>query len=174
VPFGKYHYTDVLQPQMLNVPLLIPLAWLMMLPPSWAVATQIAGRYVDGRRFPLHHRLAVAGFSGLAITAWDLYLDPQMVAWGFWVWDQPGGYFGIPWINFFGWTLAGAIITLAASPHQVPLRPLLAVYTITWLLQAIGQGLFWSQPGPAFCGFLAMGGMLFWATRSPLEGRKLE
>ena len=31
-PFGAYHYTDRLQPQLLGVPLLIPLAWLMMLP----------------------------------------------------------------------------------------------------------------------------------------------
>jgi hypothetical protein len=32
-PFGAYHYTDVLQPQLGGVPLLIPLAWMMMLPP---------------------------------------------------------------------------------------------------------------------------------------------
>ena len=43
-PFGAYHYTDRLQPQLLGVPLLIPLAWLMMLPPAWAVSQRITGR----------------------------------------------------------------------------------------------------------------------------------
>ena len=38
IPFGAYSYTDTLQPQVLGVPLQIPLGWLMMLPPSWAVA----------------------------------------------------------------------------------------------------------------------------------------
>lgn len=29
VPFGRYHYTDLLQPQIGHVPVIIPLAWLM-------------------------------------------------------------------------------------------------------------------------------------------------
>ena len=58
-PFGAYHYTDRLQPQLLGVPLLIPLAWLMMLPPAWAVAQRItaslAGLAVRcGQRARLH------------------------------------------------------------------------------------------------------------------------
>src|SRR5690606_35994673 len=36
-PFGEYHYTDALQPQIAGLPLLVPLAWFMMLPPSWAI-----------------------------------------------------------------------------------------------------------------------------------------
>ncbi|MBM4427862.1 MAG: carotenoid biosynthesis protein, partial [Chloroflexi bacterium] len=40
-PFGAYHYTNVLQPQLGGVPLLIPLAWMMMLPPAWAVARSL-------------------------------------------------------------------------------------------------------------------------------------
>ena len=38
IPFGAYSYTDTLQPKILAVPVHIPLGWLMMLPPSWAVA----------------------------------------------------------------------------------------------------------------------------------------
>src|SRR6266508_736030 len=43
IPFGAYDYTPVLQPQLAQVPLLIPLAWLMMLPAAWAVAVVITG-----------------------------------------------------------------------------------------------------------------------------------
>lgn len=151
-PFGVYHYTSLIQPQVGGVPLLIPLAWLMMLPPAWAVGQCLAGS-TSG--------LAFIGWSALALTAWDLFLDPQMVAWGLWVWAEPGGYFGIPWVNFLGWLLASALITLAVRPRPLPARPLLLIYTITWLLESIGLIFFWNLPGPGFVGFIAMGGMLW-------------
>ncbi len=158
IPFGKYHYTDVLQPQLAGVPLLIPLAWMMMLPPAWAMASRISGR--DGRspRFVL--------LSALAFTAWDLFLDPQMVGWNFWVWEIPGQFFGIPLVNFLGWLLISGLITWIAGPRDLPIVPLIGVYAITWLLQTVGQGLFWSQPGPAAFGFLGMGAMVLWAWRA--------
>jgi uncharacterized membrane protein len=148
IPFGLYHYTDRLQPQVARVPLLIMAAWMMMLPPSWAVGWRLGGR---------RYRLASILISGLAITAWDLFLDPQMTQWELWVWDQPGGYFGIPWVNFLGWFLGGALITAAVRPKSVPERPLLAVYTLTWILETVGLLVFWGLPGPAVCGYVAMG-----------------
>jgi putative membrane protein len=151
VPFGGYGYTDVLQPQLAGVPLIIPLAWLMMLPPAWAVAQVIVG---------VRNRWLFVALSALAFTAWDLFLDPQMVAWNFWVWEQPSGYFGIPWVNFVGWVLASGIMTAVVRPGALPIYPLLAVYVITWLLESIGLIVFWGLPGPGVVGFLAMGGMV--------------
>lgn len=155
VPFGHYQYTEVLQPQLAQVPLLIPLAWLMMLPPAWAVASLIVGD-------PQRHRVAFVAASALAFTAWDLFLDPQMVLWRFWTWQQAGAYFGIPWINFLGWFLVSALATTLARPSNLPVGTLVAVYGITWALQFVGQLLFWDLPGPALVGFLAMGSMLAW------------
>lgn len=37
-PFGDYAYTHVLGPKVLDVPLVIPFAWLAILIPSWAAA----------------------------------------------------------------------------------------------------------------------------------------
>jgi lycopene beta-cyclase len=156
LPFGAYAYTAALQPQIGHVPVLIPLAWLMMLPPAWAVAYAITGS-ARGWRF--------VTVSALALTAWDLFLDPQMVAWGYWVWAEPGGYFGIPWVNFGGWALSAALLTLLARPSALPVRPLVVVYTVTWLLQSIGQFLFWQMPGPALSGFAVMGCFVVWAWR---------
>ena len=147
-PFGAYHYTDLLQPQLGGVPLLIPLAWLMMLPPAWAVGSAITGGY-RGVRFLIT--------SSAAFTAWDFFLDPQMVDWGYWQWVTPSGYFGIPWTNFLGWFLGALLISAIARPSRLPHRPLLTVYVITWLLQSIGQAFFWGMPGPAAIGFLVMG-----------------
>jgi putative membrane protein len=151
-PFGAYHYTNLLQPQLGGVPLLIPLAWLMMLPPAWAVAQGITGSSSG---------LAFIGWSALALMAWDLFLDPQMVAWGLWVWKEPGGYFGIPWLNFLGWLLASAVITAAVRPQSLPVRPLILIYVITWLLESIGLFFFWDLPGPAAVGFAGMGSLLW-------------
>lgn len=147
-PFGEYHYTDLLVPHIGHVPLIIPIAWLMMMPPAWAVAATITGKSKG---------LAFILVSALAFTAWDLYLDPQMVHWEFWLWDQPGLYFGIPLVNFAGWIMAAAAITFAARPAPVPQIPGLLIYSLTWMLQMIGLYFFWHMPGPALWGGAGMG-----------------
>jgi putative membrane protein len=152
-PFGNYHYTDALHPQFSGVPVLIPMAWWMMLAPSWAISAAV----VNTKRGVGLFWVKVAVLSGLALTAWDLYLDPQMVAKGLWVWIQPGVYFGIPVSNFFGWLLTATILTMLIRPKDLPIHRLTLVYTLVWLLQAVGQGLFWGQPGPAIVGFVGMG-----------------
>lgn len=147
--FGAYHYTDHLQPQIGNVPLLIPLAWFMMLPPAWAVAERFRAR-------PWLFAAVAAG----AMTAWDLFLDPQMVGWDLWRWDQPGGYFGIPWHNYLGWFATAFLLTLLLRPAQLPRKPLLGIYAITWFLETFGLLFFWGLPGPALVGSLVMGAFL--------------
>lgn len=165
-PFGYYHYTGLLQPQIAGVPLFVPLAWFMMLPSAWAVAQMIVGT---------HRRWLFIAVSAIALTAWDFFLDPQKVAWGFWVWTEgsgstpfTGGYFGIPWLNFLGWLLVASIVTAFVRPPSLPVRPLLVIYVITWLFQTMGQLFFWNLPGPALAGFTAMGLMLLlvWRQRN--------
>jgi len=147
LPFGQYSYTDNLQPQLAHVPLIIPLAWFMMLPPAWAIAQKVAGP----------NRWLFILVSAAALSAWDLFLDPQMVAWDLWVWEQPGGYFGIPWLNYGGWFLTAAVLTAVIRPAPLPLYPLLLIYTITWALETIGLLFFWGLIGPALVGFVGMG-----------------
>ena len=156
VPFGSYHYTDALQPQLFGVPLLIPLAWLMMLPPAWAVAQRVTGR---------RSGMAFVAVSALALTAWDLFLDPQMVHWGLWVWHAPGAYFGIPLTNFAGWLLVAGLITVLVRPPALPAKPLLVIYSLTWLLESVGQVVFWRLRGPVPWGFIAMGLFVWLAWR---------
>jgi putative membrane protein len=161
-PFGRYHYTSLLQPQVAGVPLLIPLAWTMMLLPAWAVASSLLERFAPDKFPP--NLLLHAILTGLVFTAWDLYLDPFMVSHRIWVWDQPGVYFGIPLVNFLGWWLTAAAVVLLVRTlipdfklAKRTQKRLILVYVLTWLFQAVGSGLFWGQPGPALAGFVGMG-----------------
>ncbi|MBC7810437.1 MAG: carotenoid biosynthesis protein [Burkholderiales bacterium] len=154
--FGKYVYSDLLQPQIADVPILIPLAWFMMLPCAWGVAALVTGE---------RRGIAFVMVSALAFTVWDLFLDPQMVGWGFWRWLEPvapglGSYFGIPWLNYVGWFVVAAIMTALLRPKALPIRWLVVIYVVTWVLETIGQLAFWALPGPALAGFIGMGGML--------------
>ena len=148
IPFGRYSYTTVLKPQIAGVPLTVPLAWLMMLPPAWAVGAIIGG-----------NRWSAILISAGAITAWDFFLDPLMVGWNCWRWKRPGRYLGIPLVNFLGWFLAAVVITFIAAPPELSglLLPLLAIYLLTWLLQTIAQLFFWKKAKSALGGFVAMG-----------------
>ena len=100
VIYGPYHYTNKLGPLFLGlVPYLIPVAWFMMSYPSYVIADRIIP--AGWKRWP--RILSIASVGGLAMTAWDLVMDPIMVAGGHWVWDVKGSYHGIPLQNFWGW-----------------------------------------------------------------------
>lgn len=99
MPFGRYAYTAKLQPQIAHVPVIVPLAWFAMGLPSREVAHCALGpRSGPASRIVL---------GSLAMTAWDLFLDPQMVGEGYWAWARRGAYRGIPLTNFVGWFVTG-------------------------------------------------------------------
>ena len=172
--FGDYHYSDALWPKIGHVPMLILAAWMMMLGPSWAVAeTLLPDRVKQG----IGGRAGFSAVAAGAITAWDLYLDPQMTMFGLWQWQWGGLYFGIPLQNFAGWWGTAFLVTFLLRPDGVPRTHLLLVYTITWLMQAVGLGVMFGRPWPALAGFIGMG--LFavpawiaeWRSWTPSSGR---
>lgn len=176
-PFGAYSYTERLQPQIAHVPLLIPLAWFMMLPVSWAVASAIKQQQPEGKSS--HYGVSFILLAAVAMTAWDLFLDPQMVLWRFWVWEEVSTftYFGIPWLNYLGWLVGSAAITaivvylIRPDWSRLPLRPLLLVYTITWFLETFGLLFFWGLAGPALVGGIVIGILLILAWRPLVRTR---
>jgi uncharacterized membrane protein len=155
LPYGSLNYTTLLQPQVLGVPLLIPLTWLMMLPPAWASAkiiTRRAGGCVVRPIFIL--------VSSLVFTSWTIYFDPLLVRLGLVQWTPPGSFYGTPWQNYIFWLFIAGLTTLAISPKRLPAGALVLVYAFTWityfaLLMVIGELVF-----PAVLGFTLMGGFL--------------
>jgi putative membrane protein len=103
--YVPYHYTNQLGPKFLGlVPYLIPAAWFMMSYPSFVIADRLVPTSWNTSKTSRWQRiLTLAAVGGLVMTAWDLTMDPIMVAGGNWVWDVKGAYFGIPLQNFWGW-----------------------------------------------------------------------
>ena len=103
-PFSGYAYTGLLGYKVANlVPVLIPFSWFMMAFPSYVLARcVIKNRYVQW---------IIGSF---LLTAWDLTLDPAMSELSnYWVWDQPGPYYGMPLVNLLGWFGTGILIMIA-------------------------------------------------------------
>jgi uncharacterized membrane protein len=108
-PFGNYAYTDFLGYKVAgHVPFSIPLSWFYV-----GFACYLLGIAV-ARRFGLAPVWAwgLAGGAWL-LTVWDLVLDPAMahesLAVKFWEWSSTGPYFGMPVINFVGWTATAVV-----------------------------------------------------------------
>jgi len=115
VVFGAYRYTDYLGVRLGEVPLLIPLAWFMMIYPSYVIANlALEGRPIGtpGGALPL---VRLAAVTAVVMTAWDLVADPILSGPSVraWVWESGGPYFGIPIRNYLGWLLTTFTIYLA-------------------------------------------------------------
>lgn len=163
-PFGNYKY-DLLRlgPTVLNVPILIPFAWLMMIYPASLVA----------RDFKLKPVPTVL-LGALIMATWDLFLDPQMVNEGYWTWLASGSPTkDIPLSNFFGWFISASfllwIITktvpdkfwLSSQPKshvaQAPYYLIMWVWLGSFLANIVPVSPFLAQPLVAVQGFIGMG-----------------
>lgn len=162
VPFGRYAYTAALRPQVASVPVAVPLAWFGMALPAREVATAL------GARGPV--RLVVG--SGL-LTAWDLFLDPQMVGEGYWRWARRGAYRGIPVVNYLGWFATGVGVMalldrlLPPSVHEhhgdhgrfgtdLADPAAVGVYALVAVMSMLGFAVFFGDPLVALVGGAAM------------------
>ena len=109
LPFGDYSYAGTLGREVLDVPVIVPLAWTMMAYPVLLAARRLA----RGRR------VLVVPLGAFGLTAWDVCLDPQMVGDGHWTWADPTpalpGVPGIPLTNFAGWLAVGTVMMLVLA-----------------------------------------------------------
>jgi len=167
LPFGEYAYTGDLGPRVADVPLVIPMAWTMMAYPALIMARAIT-----------HRPLLGVLLAAWALTAWDLFLDPQMVAAGQWEWVADGAYLGIPLSNFAGWLATGLVMmallwpaarahvgraTLPASGARGDAVPVV-LYLWTWIGSTVAHLVFLDLEASGAAGFVGMGSVVaLWA-----------
>jgi putative membrane protein len=124
IPFGRYHYSGALQPQLFGaVPLAIPCAWLMVAAGAWQLAT------TDDRRPTADDRPETARLRWSAVNGrWSvvvaatlaLLLDLQIETITtkinhYWIWRDGGPYYGVPTANFVAWWLIGLAMALVVA-----------------------------------------------------------
>jgi uncharacterized membrane protein len=134
IPFGRYEYTDRWVPTVPlgaehRFPLLLPLAWLMM----------VGGSSLFVRQYLTGWRLVVG--TGALAAAIDIPMERAMTdVLGYWRWMPPGPLYGAPVLNTLGWFAVGCI---AAS--MLPKASLQTSSAKTVL--------------PLFCAFVAWNGL---------------
>jgi putative membrane protein len=158
-PFGDYRYTGTLGAEVLGVPALVPLAWIMMCWPALLV-----GRALAGRRAWL-----VVPLGAWALASWDVFLDPQMVDAGHWVWADPvpalPGVTGVPLTNYVGWLLVAALMIAVLHRHtpararELDLRagPAPLLYLWTYGSSVWAHAAFFGRPWVSLVAGLLMG-----------------
>lgn len=159
VPFGNYAYSRRLGPMVAEVPVVIPLAWAMLGYPALVVARRTTRRPLAG--------IAVGA---VALASWDLFLDPQMVAEGYWTWAGEGPHLigTIPVTNYLGWLAVAAVMMAALWPvttragwarartDRVPV----ALYVWTWAGSTLAHAAFFGLGRSAVYGGVAMGAVV--------------
>ena len=176
-PFGTYDYSGQLGPKLLGVPLIIPLAWTWMAWPGWLAAVRLTAR-----------RPARVAIAAVGLAAWDLFLDPQMVAEGYWRWQDPApalpGVPGVPVGNYLGWlgfalVLMAVLARAAGGGAALPApadAPIIALWLWTYASSVLAHAVFLALPASAAWGAAVMGvvvvplaARLVWRAR---EGRR--
>lgn len=186
-PFGGYTYEALPGARIGDVPLVVLLAWTMMAYPALLVARRLAAPVTNrltattrvsattragttrlpATRTVMISRALVAVLGGVTLAAWDLLLDPQLVAAGFWTWKypEPGlpGVPGVPLTNLVGWLLIGTVLTaildrlLPAVPVSLSAAVPAALLAWTWLGSTLANLAFFSRAALAGYGFVALG-----------------
>ena len=168
VPFGSYAYAGTLGPTLLGVPLVIPLAWVMMAWPAYLVGLRLGRGAVA--------RVAIAA---AALASWDLFLDPQMVDAGHWRWSGSSpalpGVPTVPLTNYAGWALVALVLmallhrTVRTEPSTVDIVPY-GLYLWTYASSVLALAAFFGLPAAALWGGIGMGAValpLVWSLRRP-------
>jgi putative membrane protein len=157
-PFGRYRYTGRLRPALGGVPVTVPAAWWAMAVPAREAAHAALSRHST--------RLSRTVVGAAALTAWDLFLDPQMTAESYWRWRRPGRYRGIPLSNYAGWLATGLGVMLVLDVVLPPRAPDLALageYLAMGVMETLGFALFFGDRVVAATGAVAMLPLGAWA-----------
>lgn len=95
---------------------MIPFAWLMVIYGTWS-AVNLAGL------LPSRGLRAVA--TGAAVAIFDIQIEPTATHInGYWRWDVPGFFYGVPAQNFIAWCVVGIAFAYVTDSALIRARTL--------------------------------------------------
>ena len=116
---GKYNYNSNLTPgrTVLNVPVLIPIAWIILTYMSFNLYCLISGL---GPEIILNKTSNVYIVPCLILMFLDMILDPIAVNEGRWSWNNKFRYYDVPLMNFVGWFITSFLVFFVFSKVSFP------------------------------------------------------
>lgn len=114
-PFGHYRYLDGLGYKIAGlVPFTIPLSWYYLGFSAYLIARAALANWSVPEWV---RKISAIAIGSVVLTSWDFVLDPAMsqTTLPFWVWEQPGAFFGMPYQNFAGWFGTGCVFMTVAT-----------------------------------------------------------
>ncbi|MBE9264261.1 carotenoid biosynthesis protein [Microcystis sp. LEGE 00066] len=114
-PFGHYRYLSGLGYKIAGlVPFTIPLSWFYLGFSAYIIARVGLSTLAIPQWL---QNLGSIAIGAVLLTSWDFVLDPAMsqTTMPFWIWEQPGAFFGMPYENFAGWFGTGCVFMTVAT-----------------------------------------------------------
>lgn len=114
-PFGHYRYLSGLGYKIAGlVPFTIPLSWFYLGFSAYIIARVGLSTLAIPQWL---QNLGAIAIGAVLLTSWDFVLDPAMsqTTIPFWIWEQPGAFFGMPYENFAGWFGTSCVFMTVAT-----------------------------------------------------------
>lgn len=116
--FGSYVYTENFGLKIADTPITIGFAWLLIIGCSHELA-----RVLSSGLPPVVSKLVFLLTGALMAVTIDLILDPvSFKVKEYWIWQEPGLYYDIPFSNFFGWFTVAALFHVIFLLWDPPLK----------------------------------------------------
>lgn len=104
-PSGHYHYTHTGMPFLFQVPILAGIAYFAYGYLAWTIANILLDN-IGGKISSWLTTFVVPITASFVMVMWDVVMDPINSTVGHnWIWENGGGFNGVPLTNFLGWFL---------------------------------------------------------------------
>lgn len=138
-PYSKFNYSDMMGYKVADiVPYTVFLIW-----PTLVISAHSLSEFISKK-----------GISKIVITTLlllllDLVFDPVATKLGFWIWEEPGLYYGVPFQNFIGWVFSAVIsasfVYFILAKKSIENKHLILIYIgnlLLWTFLSIRLGIY--------------------------------
>lgn len=97
-PFGSYSYSEILQPQILNVPIAISISWVVVVVSSFLIVSSVKSI----------NSFSMVVYSAILVLGFDFMLEPfASFVNSFWIWSHAA----VPVQNYISWFIVGILFS---------------------------------------------------------------